>query len=114
MTTFIFARGSNIKAQVDQCREYAESKGYQVAGVIVGGNGSIAKTIRDLQKDTKVERLIVRDLARLSRRMHENFQIQHELEYDCGVEVEVASEQPKSKVAGNYMRNIVQYISEYE
>ena len=112
MTAVIFVRGGNIQGQVAQCREYARRKGYTVEAVIVGQGRDLPELIEGLGK--KIDVVLVKDMARLSRRMHENFQIQHELEYDCGVEVEVASEIPKSKVAGDYMRNIVQYVSDYE
>ena len=112
MTVVIFARGGNIQGQVAQCREYARRKGYTVEAVIVGQGRDLPELIEGLGK--KIDLVIVKHLSRLSRNMMENLQIQHELEYDCGVKVEVASDMSQSKAAGDYMRNIVQYVSDYE
>lgn len=113
MTAVIFARGGNIQGQVAQCREYARRKGYTVEAVIVGQGRDLPELIEGLGK--KIDVVLVKDMARFSRNMMENFLIQSQLEYDCGgIQVEVASDMPKSKVAGMYMRNIVQYVSDYE
>lgn len=113
MKTVIFARGGNIQGQVEQCREYARRKGYEVEAVIVGQGRDLPELIAGLGGSIGI--VLVKDMARLSRTMTENFLIRAQLENDCGgIEVEVASDLPKSKVAGDYMKNIVQYVSEYE
>lgn len=95
MNVVIFARGNNIKAQVEQGRKYAREKDHTVVAVIVAQGKELPEIIKGLGKE--IDCVLIKDMARLSRRMHENLQIQHELETDCGVQIEVASEQPTNK-----------------
>lgn len=114
MRAVIFARGYNVQGQVEFCREYAERKGYTVAGVIVGGRHEITGTIKGLQGDIKIDRVIVRDMSRLSRNAMENYKTQSALEFECGVLVEDASERPRDEAAERLMRNIIAAIREDE
>lgn len=110
MRAVIFARGYNIQGQVEFCREYAERKGYTVAGVIVGQGRELPEIITGL--GTKIDRVIVRDMSRLSRNAMENYTTQSALEFECGALVEDASEKPRDEAAEKLMRNIIAAIQE--
>lgn len=112
MRAVIFARGYNIQGQVEFCREYAERKGYTVAGVIVGQGRELPEIIGGL--GMKIDRVIVRDMSRLSRNTMENYKTQSALEFECGALVEDASERPRDVAAENLMRNIIAAIQEDE
>lgn len=112
MNAVIFARGKNVEAQVKECREYAEKQGYTVNGVIVGGSHEITGTIKSLQSDIKIDRVIVRDMARLSRNALTNYTVQAELEIDCGVLVEVANSAQREAIEQSLMRNIIKAVRE--
>ena len=85
MNVVIFARGNNIKAQVEQGRKYAREKDHTVVAVIVAQGKELPEIIKGLGKE--VDCVLIKDMARLSRKMHENLQIQHELKYSCGVQL---------------------------
>lgn len=104
MKTVIFARGNNIEAQVAHCREYAERKGYEVEGVIVGQGKELPEIIGGL--GGKIGRILVKDLSRISRNIRENFEIQMELEQTSGALVELASEK-KNGLVNYYMHNVL-------
>ena len=112
MRAVIFARGYDIHGQVEFCREYAERKGYTVAGVIVGQGRELPEIIGGL--GMKIDRVIVRDMSRLSRNAMENYKTQSALEFECGALVEDASERPRDVAAENLMRNIIAAIQEDE
>lgn len=112
MNAVIFARGKNVEAQVKECREYAEKQGYTVNGVIVGGSHEITGTIKSLQGDIKIDRIIIRDMSRLSRNALENYTIQAELEIDCGVLVEVANSMQRDVIEQRLMLNIIKAVQE--
>lgn len=112
MRAVIFARGYNIQGQVEFCREYAERKGYTVAGVIVGQGRELPEIIGGL--GMKIDCVIVRDMSRLSRNAMENYKTQSALEFECGALVEDASERPRDVAAENLMRNILAAIQEDE
>lgn len=112
MRAVIFARGYNIQGQVEFCREYAERKGHTVAGVIVGQGRELPEIIGGL--GMKIDRVIVRDMSRLSRNAMENYKTQSALEFECGVLVEDASERPRDVAAEKLMRNIIAAIQEDE
>lgn len=112
MNAVIFARGKNIEAQVKECREYAERQGYTVNGVIVGGSHEITGTIKSLQSDIKIDRVIIRDMSRLSRNALTNYTIQAELEIDCGVLVEAANSAQREAIEQRLMLNIIKAVQE--
>lgn len=104
MKTVIFARGNNIEAQVAHCREYADRKGYEVEGVIVGQGKELPEIINGL--GGKIDLVIVKDLSRISRNMRENYEVQVELEQTSGVLVEIASEK-KNGLVNYYIHNVI-------
>lgn len=108
----IFARAYNIHGQIEFCREYAEKKGYTVACVIVGSGRDLPDILRGFGE--KIDLVIVRDMARISRNALESYTIQSELELDCGALVEDASERPKDDAAEKFMRNIIRAVQEEE
>lgn len=108
----IFARGYNIHGQIEFCREYAEKKGYTVACVIVGSGRDLPDILRGFGE--KIDLVIVRDMARISRNALESYTIQSELELDCGALIEDASERPKDEAAEKFMRNIIRAVQEEE
>ena len=110
MRAIIFARGYDIHGQVEKCREYAERKGYTVAGVIVGQGRELPEIISGL--GMKIDRVIVRDMSRLSRNAMENYTTQSALEFECGALVEDASERPRDEAAEKFMRNVIAAIQE--
>lgn len=104
MKAVIFARGNNIGGQIAYCRGYAMRKGYDIAGVIVGQARELPEVINGLGK--KIDLVIVKDLARISRDIRENFEIQTELEQTNGILVELASEK-RNGLINFYMRNFL-------
>lgn len=112
MNTVIFARGKNIREQVERCKAYAERKGYKVNGVIVGGSHEITETIKGLQESIKIDLVLVNCMSRISRNALEGYTIQADLELDCGVLVEVANDRPRDEVQERFMRNIIVAVKE--
>lgn len=112
MNTVIFARGKNIREQVERCKAYAERKGYKVNGVIVGGSHEITETIKGLQESIKIDLVLVNCMSRISRNALEGYTIQADLELDCGVLVEVANDRPRDEAAERFMRNIILAVQE--
>lgn len=110
MNVIIFARGYNIAGQVEQCREYAEKRGYNVDGVIVGQGRELPDIIAGLGK--QIDLVIVRDMARISRNALENYTILSQLEIDHGVLVKDAVERPRSEAVENLMKNIIASVRE--
>ena len=108
----IFARGYNIHGQIEFCKEYAEKKGYSVVCVIVGSGRDLPDILRGFGE--KIDLVIVRDMARISRNALESYTIQSELELDCGALIEDASERPKDEAAEKFMRNIIRAVQEEE
>lgn len=108
----IFARGYNIHGQIEFCREYAEKKGYTVVCVIVGIGRDLPDILRGFGE--KIDLVLVRDWARISRNALESYTIQSELELDCGALIEDASERPKDEAAEKFMRNIIRAVQEEE
>ena len=105
MNAVIFARGKNIEQQVKECKAYAEQQGYKVAGVIVGQGRELPEVIKGLGGN--IDRVIVRDMSRLSRNALENYTIQSELEIDYGVTVEIADDTQRNAIEEKLMKNIV-------
>ena len=105
MKSIIFARGYDLHGQVEKCREYAEKMGYTVEGVIVGQGRDLPAIISGLEMD--IQRVIVRDMARLSRNALENYTVQSELEIDYGVLVEDVSARERNEVQEKLRRNII-------
>lgn len=110
MNTVIFARGYNIGGQVEECREYAEKKGYNVAAVIVGQGRDLPDIISGLGTD--IDMVIVRDMSRISRNALENYTILSQLEIDHGVLVKDAVERPNDEAVEKLMRNIIAALHE--
>lgn len=110
MNTVIFARGYNIGGQVEECREYAEKKGYNVEAVIVGQGRELPDIIAALGVD--VDMVIVRDMARISRNALENYTILSQLEIDHGVTVKDAVERPNDEAVEKFMRNVIAVLHE--
>ena len=110
MNTVIFARGKNIEQQVKECREYAEQQGYKVEGVIVGQGRELPEVIKGLGKS--IDRVILRDMSRLSRNALENYTIQSELEIDYGVLIEVADDTQRNAIEERFMRNIIMAVQQ--
>ena len=108
MNAIIFARGYDVGGQVDKGMQYAEKKGYAVVGVIVGQGRDLPAVIDGL--GIKVNRVIVRDMARLSRNALENYTVQSELEIDYGVLVEDVSAKERNEVQEKLMRNIIEAV----
>lgn len=108
MGVVIFARGGGIENQVKYCKEYAEREGYTVTGVITGQGQELPEVIKGLKMD--IDRVIVRDMARISRNAIEAYAIQAELELDCGVKIEVADEDKREEATEKIMRNIIMEI----
>jgi len=66
--------GNSTRKQVATCRQYAEEKGWNVVGVFVDAGFSGAKLdrpalkrLRTLLARDSIQRVVVRDLSRLSR-----------------------------------------------
>lgn len=112
MNVVIFARGYNIQGQIEYCKEYAEKKGYTVAGVIVGQGRELSEVIAGL--GIKVDRVIVRDMSRLSRNMIESCTIQTDLENICGTLVEDATGNPHNDSEQRFIKNLIAAIRENE
>ena len=112
MSTVIFARGYNIQGQIEYCREYAEKKGYKVEGVIVGQGRDLPAIIGGLGME--IDRVIVRDMARISRNALEGYTIQADLELESGAVIEIATEQPRDVAAERFMRNVIKAVRENE
>lgn len=110
MNTVIFARGYNIGGQVEECREYAERKGYNVEAVIVGQGRELPDIIAGLGVD--IDMVIVRDMSRISRNALENYTILSQLEIDHGVLVKDAVERPNDDAVEKLMRNIIAALHE--
>lgn len=110
MNAIIFVRGYDIGGQVDKGMQYAEKKGYAVVGVIVGQGRDLPAIIDGL--GIKVDRVIVRDMSRLSRNALENYTVQSELEIDYGVLVEDASAKERNEAQEKLMRNIIAAVQE--
>lgn len=110
MNAVIFARGYNITGQVEQCREYAEKRGYNVVGVIVGQGRELPEIIAGL--GVKIDLVIVRDMSRISRNALENYTILSQLEIDYGVLVKDAVERPHDEAVEKLMRNIIAGLHE--
>ena len=105
MNAVIFARGKNIEGQVKECKAYAEQQGYKVEGVIVGQGRELPEVIKGFGGN--IDRVIVRDMSRLSRNALENYTIQSELELDYGVLVEIADDTQRNAIEEKLMKNIV-------
>ena len=110
MNSVIFARGYNITGQVEQCKEYAEKRGYNVEGVIVGQGRDLPDIIAGL--GVKIDLVIVRDMSRISRNALENYTILSQLEIDYGVLVKDAVERPHDEAVEKLMRNIIASVYE--
>lgn len=110
MKAIIFARGYDLHGQVEKCREYAEKMGYTVEGVIVGQGRDLPAVISGLEMD--IQRVIVRDMSRLSRNALENYTVQSELEIDYGVLVEDVSARERNEVQEKLMQNIIKAVYE--
>lgn len=110
MKAVIFARGYDLHGQVEKCREYAEKMGYTVEGVIVGQGRDLPAVISGLEMD--IQRVIVRDMSRLSRNALENYTVQSELEIDYGVLVEDVSARERNEVQEKLMQNIIKAVYE--
>lgn len=108
MSTVIFARGYNIQGQIEYCRGYAEKKGYKVESVVVAQGRDLPAIISGL--GIKVDRVIVRDMARISRNALEGYTIQADLELESGAVIEIATEQPRDDAAENFMRNVIKAV----
>lgn len=112
MNTVIFARGKNVREQVERCKAYAEERGYQVNGVIVGGSHEITDTIKALQESIKIELVLVSCMSRISRNALEGYTIQADLELDCGVLVQVADDKPRDEAMEKFMRKIIAAVNQ--
>lgn len=110
MSTVIFARGKDIEQQVKESREYAETKGYKVKGVIVGQGRELPAVIAGLGEN--IDRVIVRDMSRLSRNALENYTIQSELEIDYGVLIEIADDTQRNAIEQRFMRSIIAAVQQ--
>lgn len=110
MNTVIFARGYNIAGQVDQCREYAEKRGYNVEAVIVGQGRELPDIITGLGKNIDI--VIVRDMSRISRNALENYTILSQLEIDHGVLVKDAVQRQNDEATEKFMRNLIAALHE--
>lgn len=109
MNAVIFARGKNIEGQVKECKAYAELQGYKVEGVIVGQGRELPEVIKGLGGN--IERVIIRDMSRLSRNALENYTIQSELEIDYGVIIETATGR-KEEATDRLMKNIIAAVQQ--
>ena len=106
MNALIFVRGNDIKGQVAQCMEYAKKKGYEVECVMVGDGHEIASLMYEL--DVDIDRVLVRDMSRISRNAAECYAIQAELELDFGCKVEIAMDRVRSELEEiQYIQNII-------
>lgn len=110
MNAVIFARGKNIEGQVDECKAYAAQQGYKVEGVIVGQGRELPAVIAGLGGN--IDRVIIRDMSRLSRNALENYTIQAELELDCGALVEIADSTQRDAIEHRLMKNIIMAVQE--
>ena len=110
MNAVIFTRGKDIRGQVDLCKAYAEQQGYKVEGVIIGQGRELPEVIAGLGGN--IDRVIIRDMSRLSRNALENYTIQSELEIDYGVLVEIADSTQRDAIEQRLMKNIVTAVLE--
>ena len=112
MNSVIYARGKNIKEQVEYCRAYAERKGYNVEYVVTGQSRDLPEIINGFGK--KIDRVIVRDTARISRNALENYTVQADIEIYCGALVEVAKDEPREEAFDRLMKNVIMAVRENE
>lgn len=110
MKAVIFARGKDIEGQVKEGRAYAEQQGYKIVGVIVGQGCELPVVIAGLEMD--IDRVIVRDMSRLSRNALENYTIQSELEIDYGVLIEIADDTQRNAIEERFMRSIIAAVQQ--
>lgn len=85
-TAVIFTRGKDVEGQIEICKAHAAQKGYNVAGVITGSGHEITEKIQALK--TKIDRVIVSDMARVSRNAVDLYKIQNDLEVTHGALIE--------------------------
>lgn len=112
MNAVIFVRGKNIKEQVAYCRAYAERKGYNVEYVVTGQARELPEIINGFGK--KIDRVIMRDITRISRNALENYTVQADIEIYCGALVEVAKDEPREEAFDRLMKNVVMAVRENE
>lgn len=111
-TAVIFARGKDIQGQIKHCKAYAETNGYTLAGVIVAEGRELSNIILGLGE--KIDRVLVRDISRVSRNALECYTIQADLEIYCGALVEVAREDRKEEAFDRFMKNVIMAVKESE
>lgn len=112
MNAVIFVRGKNIKEQAAYCRAYAERKGYNVEYVVTGQARELPEIINGF--GTKIDRVIMRDITRISRNALENYTVQADIEIYCGALVEVAKDEPREEAFDRMMKNVVMAVRENE
>lgn len=112
MSAVIFARGYNIAGQIEKCRAYAESRGYSVESVVVCQGSELPSVIGGMGEG--IDRVIVYDMARISRNSFEQYAILAELELDYGVTIESATAQNRNELEERLMTNIIKAVRDHD
>lgn len=112
MNAIIFARGNGIQWQIAECKEYAEKQGYTVKGVVVGKGRELPDIINGMGGN--IDRVIVLNMARLTRNALECYDIQADLKLWHGAKIEVASGEHREEAFDRLMQNILMATKENE
>jgi site-specific DNA recombinase len=112
----------NLLGQLDMCRQYAQSRDYQIVAELHeddrGASGAAfdlpqLNHVRDLACSGAFDVLIVRELDRLSRSLAKQLFVEHELRRR-GVEIEYVLDRYPDTPEGNLVKHVKASIAEFE
>lgn len=112
----------NLLGQLDMCRQYAQSRDYQIVAELHeddrGASGAAfdlpqLNQVRDLACSGAFDVLIVRELDRLSRSLAKQLFVEHELGRR-GVEIEYVLDRYSDTPEGNLVKHVKASIAEFE
>ena len=112
MNTVIFAKGKDVQEQIEHCKAYADMRGYDVVGVIVGQGRDLPDVIKSL--DMNIDIVLVGCMSRISRNALECYTIQADIELESGTRIEVATDQPHDEAINKFMKNVIMAVREEE
>ncbi len=114
--------GRNLKSQLDMCREYALSHGYQIVAELAeddrGASGAAFELpelghVLEMAEASEMEILIVREIDRLSRNLVKQLIVEQELKRTSASIEYVIGEYPDTP-EGNLNKHIRASIAEFE
>ena len=114
--------GENVKAQLDVCRDYAQTKGYTVIAELAeddrGASGAEIdlpqlNRVRDMAQAGEFDVLVVREVDRLARTLAKSQIVEDELK-SSGVRVEFALYDFPDTPEGRLNKNIYASFAEFE